>query len=272
PTLTYRNLLDQADLGITFAGCGFLCTYHFGVIKCLMRNGKTLTSRIRRVSGASAGSLVAAMTVLSPDKLDESMEVIMAMADKIHSLPFGALTPGFNLGEQLVEVLGKFFPQDISVADHRLFISLTQHKTRVNCLVSTYPDRAYLITCLSASCYIPMYTSGLTAPVPVIDGEPWVDGGYTNNLPDYSDLRTITVSPLCMVCDITPPHDAFFDWTIGMANMHLKVKFRNILRGAQTLFPPSRRRLRQFYEQGYRDAFKFLLDNDMLERDTGSSV
>lgn len=26
-----------------------------------------------------------------------------------------------------------------------------------------------------------------------IEFHPWVDGGYTNNLPDYSDLRTITV-------------------------------------------------------------------------------
>ncbi|GMT03209.1 hypothetical protein PENTCL1PPCAC_25383, partial [Pristionchus entomophagus] len=193
PSICDIPLAKHADLGLSLAGCGFISTYHFGVVKCLMRNGKTLMSRIRRVSGSSAGSLVAAMLVLAPEELDRRMAAIYEMGDRLHSLPFGALIPGFYLGEQLVEIVDKLLPQDISEANHRLFISLTHHKTRENRLVSVYQDRDYLIKCLNASCYIPMYSMGITAPVPLIDGQPYVDGGYTNNLPDYSDLRTITV-------------------------------------------------------------------------------
>ncbi|KAF8376172.1 hypothetical protein PRIPAC_82601, partial [Pristionchus pacificus] len=273
PPICQIPLKDHADLGLSFAGCGFLALYHFGVIKCLMRNGKTLMSRVRRVSGASAGSLVAAILVLAPEELDASMEALYDMGDRIHSLPFGALTPGFYLGKELAEVVERFIPGDISHGNHSLFISLTGHKTRVNRLVSEYPSRAYLIRCLEGSCFIPVYSAGIKAPVPEIDGQPWVDGGYTNNLPDYSDLRTITVSPLGCDCDITPPAGkVVFDWKMTIANQHMKVNLRNIKRGAQTLFPPSRATLKHFYNQGYRDAFKFLLANDMLERDSGSEV
>ncbi|KAF8383452.1 hypothetical protein PRIPAC_72594, partial [Pristionchus pacificus] len=272
PPICLIPLKQHSDLGLSLSGCGFLSVYHFGVVKCFQRNGKTLMSRLRRFSGASAGSLVSAMLVLAPDQLERSMEVMCEMADELNSLKFGALSPGFFLGERLVKIVDEFLPQDITKANHRLFISLTQHKTRENRLVSVYPTREYLITSLNASCYIPMYSMGLTAPPPELDGQGYIDGGYTNNLPDYSDLRTITVSPFCSKCDISPPDDAGFDWKMTLGNQHMKVNLRNIVRGAQALFPPSRATLKQYHDQGYRDAFKFLLENDMLERDAGSSV
>ncbi|GMR33155.1 hypothetical protein PMAYCL1PPCAC_03350, partial [Pristionchus mayeri] len=272
PPICLIPLKQHSDLGLSMSGCGFLSMYHFGIVKCFLRNGKTLMSRLRRFSGASAGSLVAAMLVLAPEELDRSMETMYDVSDELNNLKFGALTPGFYLGERLVEIVDKFIPQDVSKANHRLFISLTHHKTRENRLVSTYPDREYLIKCLNASCYIPMYSMGLTAPPPVIDGESYIDGGYTNNLPDYSDLRTITVSPFCSKCDISPPDEVGFDWKMTLGNQHMKVNLRNIVRGAQALFPPSRTTLKHYYDQGYRDAFKYLIEHDMLERDPGSSV
>ncbi|GMT34870.1 hypothetical protein PFISCL1PPCAC_26167, partial [Pristionchus fissidentatus] len=272
PPICLIPIKEHTDFGLSLSGCGFLSVYHFGVVKCFLRNGQPLVSKIRRVSGASAGSLVAAMFVLAPDDMDRSMAAMCEMADELNALKLGALTPGFYLGERLVQIVDELLPKDISKANHRLFISLTHHKTRENRLVSVYQDREYLIKCLNASCYIPMYSMGLTAPPPEIDGQPYIDGGYTNNLPDYSDLRTITVSPFCSKCDITPPDDVGFDWKMTLGNQHMKVNLRNIVRGAQSLFPPSRATLKHYYDQGYRDAFKFLLENDTLERETGSSV
>uniref|UniRef100_A0A2A6BGP7 PNPLA domain-containing protein n=1 Tax=Pristionchus pacificus TaxID=54126 RepID=A0A2A6BGP7_PRIPA len=232
PPICLIPLKQHSDLGLSLSGCGFLSVYHFGV-----------------VNGASAGSLVSAMLVLAPDQLERSMEVMCEMADELNSLKFGALSPGFFLGERLVKIVDEFLPQDITKANHRLFISLTQHKTRENRLVSVYPTREYLITSLNASCYIPMYSMGLTAPPPELDGQGYIDGGYTNNLPDYSDLRTITVSPFCSKCDISPPDDAGFDWKMTLGNQHMKVNLRNIVRGAQALFPPSRATLKQYHDQ-----------------------
>ncbi|GMT02855.1 hypothetical protein PENTCL1PPCAC_25029, partial [Pristionchus entomophagus] len=272
PSICLLPLKQHTDLGLSFSGCGFLSLYHFGVVKCFLRSGKTLMSRVRRLSGASAGSLISAMLLLAPEKLEKSMEMMYDMGDELNSLKFGALTPGFYLGERLVKTVDELLPQDITKANHRLFISVTQHKTRENRLVSVYPDRDYLIKCLNASCYIPMYSMGITAPPPELEGQPYCDGGYSNNLPDYSDLRTITVSPFCSKCDISPPDEVGFDWKMTLGNQHMRVNLRNIVRGAQSLFPPSRATLKQYYDQGYRDAFKFLLENDMLERDVGSSV
>lgn len=44
------------------------------------------------------------------------------------------------------------------------------------------------------------------------------------------------------------------------------------MRGAQALFPPSCQLLRNYYKQGFKDAFAFLIENDILERREGSSV
>lgn len=60
-------------------------------------------------------------------------------------------------------------------------------QTRENRLVSVYPTREYLITSLNASCYIPMYSMGLTAPPPELDGQVYGRreyGGIMNGLSD----------------------------------------------------------------------------------------
>lgn len=31
--------VDSAEVALSFSGCGFLGTYHFGVISCFIRNG-----------------------------------------------------------------------------------------------------------------------------------------------------------------------------------------------------------------------------------------
>ena len=52
----------------------------------------------------------------------------------------------------------------------------------------------------------------------------------------------------------------------------VQVNLRNIVRGAQALFPPAKSTLEHYYKQGYKDAWKWLKENELLERKEGSSV
>jgi hypothetical protein len=76
------------EVAISCSGCGFLGTYHFGVMMCFQRNAQVrlirsvlndfspfqdLLSRVTRFAGASAGSLVATLMVLSPDSLEDGL-------------------------------------------------------------------------------------------------------------------------------------------------------------------------------------------------------
>lgn len=93
------------------------------------------------------------------------------MADELHRLPLGALSPGFFLAERLGTIVNRYLPEDVSHADNRLYISITKQKDKSNRLVSHYPTKEYLAQCLGASCFIPMYSNGYYAEPPKIDDE-----------------------------------------------------------------------------------------------------
>ncbi|MFH4978305.1 hypothetical protein AB6A40_005014 [Gnathostoma spinigerum] len=159
----------EGDVALSLSGCGFLGAYHFGVLLCLTRNAKSLIKRVKRYAGASAGSLVAALALLAPANLKEGLNEVYVLATEINRLRFGALTPGFLLNERLVRIADRLMPHDLSPANHHLYISLTNNDTKENRLVSEFRSREYLIQCLMASCYIPIYSMGFRAEPPVID-------------------------------------------------------------------------------------------------------
>ncbi|EJW87436.1 hypothetical protein WUBG_01649, partial [Wuchereria bancrofti] len=142
----------------------------------------------------------------------------------------------------------------------------------VNRLISQFTSRNYLIDCLLASCYIPFYSG--SSP-PVIDGDQYIDGGFTNNLPVFEELPTITISPFSGSAIIAPnDYDSlsFREWRLRVGTQELKVNVQNMIRGAQALFPPNLDVLKSYYEMGQRDAMRFLLGAGILERQLGDAV
>uniref|UniRef100_A0A914BZZ3 PNPLA domain-containing protein n=1 Tax=Acrobeloides nanus TaxID=290746 RepID=A0A914BZZ3_9BILA len=289
---------NPEKIGLSFSACGFLGSYHFGVMLSFQKNGKKLLSRVTCCGGASAGSLVAALCVLAPDKLKDGLDLLYKLANELHSMSGGAMAPGFYLAERLTQVVEPFIPEDISAAQNRLFISLTQQQEyyqiiqsrlastfgynqrgllESNRVVSTFPSREYLIKCLMASCYIPIYSGGFDEahPPPEIDGVRYIDGGFTNNLPAFEGLKMVTVSPFSGSADISPQDYSLhkiLEWRITVGNQAMRVNMQNIIRGAQSLFPPSIERLQRYCEMGYRDGMSFLLRNGYLEREQGTEV
>lgn len=64
------------SLALSFSGCGFLGIYHFGSVNCLRKHGRQLLKNCSKVAGASAGSLVAALLVVCPEKIDVRIDLI----------------------------------------------------------------------------------------------------------------------------------------------------------------------------------------------------
>ncbi|KAL3990624.1 Patatin-like phospholipase family protein [Acanthocheilonema viteae] len=271
--MKFCRLASEGDIALSFSGCGFLGVYHFGVLQGLNRDGKSLMKRVKRCAGASAGSLAAALWTFQPNDTEKGFNDVIKMATEIHSLRFGALSPNFALHKSLQKIIDLYIPEDISNAQDRLYISLTDQKRNINRLISRFTSRNYLIDSLLASCYIPLYSG--SSP-PVIDGDQYIDGGFTNNLPIFEELPTITISPFSGSAIIAPnDYDSmgpFREWRLRVGTQELKVNVQNMIRGAQALFPPNLEILKNYYEMGQRDAMKFLLDAGFLERQMGDAV
>jgi len=277
---TILSSMDSSNdnkLALSLSGCGFLGSYHFGAALCFRQLAQhTLLNRVHRVVGTSAGALVAAMLVLEPDKLRMGLDILYDLADELAALKYGALTPGYSFSDRLMSIVERTLPDDISSAEDRLFISVTRYRDSSNRLMSRFGSRTYLLNCLLASCFIPIYMGAGSTP-PEIDAEAYVDGGLSDNLPTFVDMRTITISPFSGAAEISPSDltilsGTIFDWSMNICNQEFKVNMQNIVRGARALFPPKRAVLEQYYTMGYRDAMNFLLNQGWLERPEGTPV
>ncbi|EFP06200.1 hypothetical protein CRE_13800 [Caenorhabditis remanei] len=267
----FKELKDVSKLALSFSGCGFLGAYNFGAASRLMKEEEIIRKKVDRIAGASAGSLVAAILVLAPEKLDAGIETLYSMADQVHSRPFGAMTPGYYLNDQLVrvqirknslkklkkfQIIDDFLPKDIEKAQGKLHVSITKYKNWENFIINKFDSREHLISCLLASCYIPMYSMGYRGVPPVINEEEYIDGGMTNNLPVFEDVKTITCSPFSSLADICPEDPS--TWNVVLGKQTFKASRRNLLRGARALFPPNRHILKEYYDMGHSDADRFI--------------
>ncbi|KAL3102033.1 hypothetical protein niasHS_003442 [Heterodera schachtii] len=234
---------------------------------CFQKHANSLLSRVNFYCGASAGALIASLLVLSPHSLETGLNQLYRLAEEVQNQrPFGALTPGFNMAQRLAKIVDDFLPEDIDRANGRLIISVTKQRDWSNRLISEYPSREYLLQCLNATCYVPLYSSSTP---PTIDGERYIDGVYSNNLPvpDIPNVHTITISPFSGGAIIAPRDQSAFDWQMIMGQQRINVNIRNVMRGAQSLFPQSLERLRRLYRAGYYDAMLYLLRKGCFERE-----
>ncbi|UMM21255.1 hypothetical protein L5515_003014 [Caenorhabditis briggsae] len=260
-------LQDASQLCLSFGGCGFLGSYQFGAAKMIYDHGKELLKRVDRYSGCSSGSLVTTMLIFNPEKISEAVEEIYKMADEVNETALGAMSPGFVIGDRLRKVVERFVPDDISKANDLLFVSVTRVKTWKNELISHFHSKSDLIDCLMASCYHPMYSSGLSGKAPILRGEPYIDGGYSNILPEFLDKRTVSVTAFAGDADICPTEKSalFNDWMFAFFNQNMKVTFSNMKRVSNALFPPPRGMLQQYFDAGAKDAEKLLKEAGMYE-------
>ncbi|XP_066505874.1 patatin-like phospholipase domain-containing protein 2 [Hoplias malabaricus] len=250
---------------ISFAGCGFLNIYYFGVYSCLLERAHDLIDRTTKICGALSGALIAAMMAcqLSPAKCCENL---MELAREARKGTLGSMHPSFNLLKLTQELLVRELPSNAHLlATGRLCVSLTRVSDGQNVLVSEFNSKSDLVQALVCSCFFPFYCGVVP---PSYHATRYVDGALSNNLPYYNLKNTITVSPFSGESDICPNESPFYFHELRHSNVSIQVNFTNVHRVIQAFFPPEAEVMADICQNGYKDALRFLKNHDFLEKDS----
>ncbi|XP_026562393.1 patatin-like phospholipase domain-containing protein 2 [Pseudonaja textilis] len=248
---------------ISFAGCGFLGVYHVGVASCLQEHAPFLVANAKKIYGASAGALTATALV-SGACLGDVGGNIIHVSKEARKRFLGPLHPSFNLVKIIRACLYKTLPGNAhEVASGHLGISLTRVSDGENVIVSEFNSKEELVQACVCSTFIPVYC-GLIPPT--LQGVRYVDGGISDNLPQYELKNTITVSPFSGESDICPRDSSTNIHEIRFTNTSIQFNLRNLYRLSKALFPPEPQVLQEMCKQGYKDALHFLKKNSLLQR------
>ncbi|XP_018420437.1 PREDICTED: patatin-like phospholipase domain-containing protein 4 [Nanorana parkeri] len=248
---------------LSFSACGFLGIYHLGAASALLKHGQKMLSAVRLFAGASAGSLVAAVLLTAPDKIKESKDFIYQFSEDVRKQTFGAFTPRYDFMNYLREGIETILPTKAhDAAQNRLYVSVTNTKSRENCLISSFASREELVRVLLASCFVPVY-AGFNAVE--YKGKKWFDGGFSNSLPILPAGRTVTVSPFSGLHDICPNDKKYVDMYFKIANQDILISPANCQRLSHALFPPSRAKMESVFQDGFEDAVNFLCSENLYE-------
>ncbi|XP_018408934.1 PREDICTED: patatin-like phospholipase domain-containing protein 2 [Nanorana parkeri] len=215
---------------LSFAGCGFLGVYHVGVSSPIMDT--------------------------------ECCSDVMEVAKEARKRNLGPLHPSFNLVKILKNGLYRNLPENAhELASGKLCISLTRVSDGENVLVSDFSSKEELIQALVCSAFVPIYCGIIP---PTFRGVRYVDGGISNNLPEYELKNTITISPFSGESDICPKDNSTNFHELRVTNTSIQFSLGNLYRLTRALFPPEPKVLGEMCQQGYNDALRFLKDNNLL--------
>uniref|UniRef100_UPI0037E97B7B patatin-like phospholipase domain-containing protein 4 n=1 Tax=Semicossyphus pulcher TaxID=241346 RepID=UPI0037E97B7B len=253
----------EVPSSISFSGSGFLATYQLGVAQCLLHYAPWILRTAPSVLGASAGSLVAATVVceMSPVIIREEM---LNFAKQMKTFTLGPLNPSVNMLKWLECVLNKHLPSDAhQLASGRLAVAMTRMTDCKLTIMTEFQSREDVVQALLCSCFVPGYCGLLP---PSFKGEHYVDGGFRSMQPmsTVSCSPILTVSPFSGEMDICPS-DAPSIWDMVVSGATLKGNMANSFRIFNALYPMALETLDQAYHGGYKDAFNFLLNNNLAE-------
>lgn len=242
-------------INLAFSGAGFLGIYHVGTVSCLKFYGKKLLDKVDLYGGSSAGALAACM-LLCDMNLEESVQFVMNTAHKVHHNFLGPISPSFDPSASIRKTFTKYLPENAyKVASGKLHVSLTRVSDWKNEIVSEFASNKELVDAVVCSSFIPFF-SGMTPPK--YKGVHYIDGGFTDNLPQHFEGTTITVSPFSGESDICPDDGHKTNAQFDMRNTSVQVTAHNVYRMAKALFPPNSDVLAQMCRQGFRDTLKYL--------------
>ncbi|XP_051975854.1 patatin-like phospholipase domain-containing protein 2 [Xyrauchen texanus] len=259
----WKNMKESAkEWNISFAGCGFLMAYYCGVYCCLFERSRFLLEGVTKICGASSGALMGVILAcqMSPTKCCENL---LEMSREARKGTLGAVHPSVNLLKVVQNFLTRDLPDNAHIlATGRLCVSLTRVSDGTNVLVSEFDSKEDLIQALVCSCFYPLYCGVIP---PSYHGIRYVDGALSDNMP-YASLRnTITISPFSGESDISPYGNPFYFHEIYYNNVSIHINFINAYRVVIAFLPPKPEVLADICQNGYKDAFIFLKENDILK-------
>ncbi|XP_074536771.1 patatin-like phospholipase domain-containing protein 4 [Halichoeres trimaculatus] len=248
---------------ISFSGSGFLATYQLGVAQCFLSYAPWILSTAPSVLGASAGSLVAAAVVceMSPASIRDE---VLNFAKQMKAFTLGPFNPSINVMHWLESVLNKYLPPDAhQLANGRLAVAMTRMTDSKLTIMSEFLSREDVVQALLCSCFVPGYCGLLP---PSFKGEYYVDGGFRSMQPTLPVpcSSILTVSPFSGDSDICPS-DSPPMWDMVVSGTTLKGNLANSFRIINALYPRDFEGLSEAFHSGYKDAFSFLLNNNLAQ-------
>lgn len=245
--------IDDKDVNLSFCGCGFLGIYHVGVASCFHRYAPQLSKH--KISGSSAGALVALSHICGDLQLAYFTTDILAVAIEARSHTLGSFHPSFDIQAQVRESLERGLPENAYLlASGKLHVSLTRVEDGENVIVNEFNSNEDLIQALLCSCFIPFW-SGIR--LPKYKGVAYIDGGFSNNLL-VLDEKTVTVSPFSGEADICPEDDTLNLLQINLSNTSFSLSPSNLYRLSHALLPPEPEVLSDLCKQGFADGIRYL--------------
>uniref|UniRef100_A0A673INK5 Patatin-like phospholipase domain containing 2 n=1 Tax=Sinocyclocheilus rhinocerous TaxID=307959 RepID=A0A673INK5_9TELE len=169
---------------------------------------------------------------------------IIDVAKEARKRFLGPMHPSFNLVKIMRTILYHVLPPDgYSRVTGRLGISLSRELVQA-CICNTY---------------IPVYCGLIPPTLQVVR---YVDGGISDNLPQYELKNTITVSPFSGESDICPRDISSTSiHELRFTNTSIQFTLANLYRVSRALFPPDPLVMKNMCKQGYRDALHFIKKN-----------
>uniref|UniRef100_A0A3P9K0F7 triacylglycerol lipase n=1 Tax=Oryzias latipes TaxID=8090 RepID=A0A3P9K0F7_ORYLA len=251
----------EKEWSISFAGCGFMGIYYVGVSTCILERFPRFIQNARRIYGASAGSLMAAILNLGVP-LDKCCADLMHMAKEARKHKLGPLHPAYNLLQLVQDCLLGSLPEDAHIqASGKLCVCLTRVSDGRDLLVSQFSSRDDLIQALICSCFVPLYCGVIP---PTYQGVHYVDGAVSDNLPRCDQGNTITISPYAGESDLCPRATTLTFHEVHFNNVSIQVNSENLYRVTSTFFPPDPEAMAEICQNGYMDALRFLQENNLI--------
>ncbi|XP_057678682.1 patatin-like phospholipase domain-containing protein 2 [Corythoichthys intestinalis] len=251
----------EAPSSISFSGSGFLSTYQIGVAQCFLQNAPWILHKAPRILGASAGSLVAAAVACEINLISMRNEMLN-FAKVMKAFALGPFNPSVDILQWLKYVLYKNLPTDAHLlANGRLAVAMTRLDDGHYTVITEYQSKEDVVQALLCSCFVPGYCGMLP---PSLNGVHYMDGGFSKIQPVLAlPSHTLTVSPFSGETDICPPDQpCMLDMVV--TGLTLKGNLANGLRFWNALYPIKLETVEQAYHSGYKDAYEFLLRNELL--------
>ncbi|XP_034031715.1 patatin-like phospholipase domain-containing protein 2 isoform X2 [Thalassophryne amazonica] len=235
------------EWNISFAGCGFRCIYHMGVLSCILQHAPQLLHGASKICGASSGCLVAAaLTTGIP--IEDVCVHLLSTAKEVRKHTLRVFHPSFSLLRTVQDFLLEKLPDDAHLrASGKLCVSLTRVADGQNVLVSEFDSREDLI-------------------------QQYVDGALSNNMPLSEQRNTITVAPFSGESDICPREGTFNFFEVHCGNVSIQVNTGNLHRMCTSFLPPAPEKLAEICHNGYMDALRFVTERDLVERQCFTSM
>lgn len=186
-----------------------------------------------------------------------------------------------SVHELIVEFANSVLPHNAhELCNNRVGISISKATWPLqNMLASRFESRQDLLDAAVAGCFIPLWSGSLEFPK--YQGRKCIDGGYSNNMPQFPDLderiqqhssssssssrslRHLKICAFASETDICPPHKH----GIGMRSFGTVyyLNWNNVSRGLRTLMPFEAKDYMGFFLNGFQDMKNYILNNDMVK-------